>query len=106
MLISIGEVAFSNCTGLENVDLLHRNLQELGQAVFYACKELKSVTIPDSLQTLGRDVFLECFKLVPSSIDVNNFDNDTTSEVVAYLLSQQSTPLKKKNRLQFLIPKI
>ncbi|GMH78938.1 hypothetical protein TrLO_g8640 [Triparma laevis f. longispina] len=70
---------------LENVDLLHTNLHELGQEAFGGCGKLKSVTIPDSLQTLGYIVFLEDFKLVLSNIDT--FD---TNVVVAYLRSQQN----------------
>ncbi|GMH63803.1 hypothetical protein TL16_g03805 [Triparma laevis f. inornata] len=35
-------------------------------------------------------VFHECFKLVPSSIDVNIWGNDTTPEVVAHLRSEMS----------------
>ncbi|GMI10979.1 hypothetical protein TrLO_g9307 [Triparma laevis f. longispina] len=70
---------------LDNVDLLHTNLQELGAAAFLDCKELKSMTIPDSLQTPGRTVFRYCSKLVPSNIDVNDSD-----AVVAHLRSKQS----------------
>ena len=47
--------------------------------------------VPDSLQTFGWNVFWDCFKLVPSDIDVGNKvnDDDVTSEVVAYLRSIQ-----------------
>ena len=40
------------------------------------------MTIPDSLQTLGPDVFYRCSKLVPSYIDVGDNVNDVTSQVV------------------------
>ncbi|GMH83427.1 hypothetical protein TL16_g09595 [Triparma laevis f. inornata] len=40
-LNSIGDYAFSECSCLENVDLLHTNLQELGSRAFYRCTELK-----------------------------------------------------------------
>ena len=48
------------------------------------------MTVPDSLQTIGKEVFLGCYKLVTSYIDVS-FDNedDPTSQVVAYLRSKQ-----------------
>ncbi|GMH67910.1 hypothetical protein TL16_g04795 [Triparma laevis f. inornata] len=87
-LSSIRQGAFNNCASLYNVDLLHTNLQELGQAAFGGCKELKSMTIPDSLQTLGDRVFYNCKALVPSNIDVG-FDHDV-SAIVAYLCSKQS----------------
>ena len=89
-LTPIGECVFFNCSSLENVDLLHTNLQELDRYAFRRCSELKSKTIPDSLQTLwSQSVFLGCSKLVPSSIDVSNEDDDTTSEFIAHLRLQQ-----------------
>ena len=81
----IGYQYFAGCYSLENVDLLHTNLQELGRGAFGRCGELKSMTTPDSHQTLGLGVFFGCLELVPSSIDVNDFHNDTTREVVAHL---------------------
>ena len=59
--------------------------------------------VPDSLQTIGSHVFLNCSKLVPSHIDVKYYDSDSesdeendeervdvTSEVIAHLRSLQS----------------
>ncbi|GMI14710.1 hypothetical protein TrLO_g12516 [Triparma laevis f. longispina] len=76
---------------LVNVHLLHTNLQELDDEAFGACSELKLMTIPDSLQKFGDGVFVRCFKLVPSNIDVidDSYD-DSTSEVFAHLCSQQT----------------
>ena len=90
-LTSIGQWAFGYCSCLDNIDLLHTNLQELGGYAFWKFSELKSMTIPDSLQTLGDNVFYNCSKLVPSSIDISDEinDDDVTSEVVAHLSSQQ-----------------
>ncbi|GMH86225.1 hypothetical protein TL16_g10478 [Triparma laevis f. inornata] len=85
-LTSIGNSAFSNCRNLENVDLLHTNLQKLGEHAFLGCWELKSMTIPDSLQTLGDAVFCFCSKLVPSNISTRDSDSNL---VVAHLRSQQ-----------------
>ncbi|GMI09046.1 hypothetical protein TrLO_g3196 [Triparma laevis f. longispina] len=71
------------------------SLQELREEAFAYCDELKSMTIPYSLQTFSTDDFLECFKLVSSNIDVGDIDEngeeipDPTFEVVAYLRSQQ-----------------
>ncbi|GMI16377.1 hypothetical protein TrLO_g12922 [Triparma laevis f. longispina] len=89
-LTSIGRTTFAGCSSLDNVDLLLTNLQGLGNVAFTDCSELKSVTIPDSLQTLGGSVFWGCSKLVPSNIIANESEYDVTSEVVAYLRSQQS----------------
>ncbi|GMH94983.1 hypothetical protein TL16_g13050 [Triparma laevis f. inornata] len=70
-LKSIGWHAFLECTSLDNVDLLHTNLEEIGAEAFFFCSELKTMTIPDSLQTLGLNVFRDCSKLVPENIDVS-----------------------------------
>ena len=88
-LTTIGEDAFRKCSSLENVDLLHAKLLEIGVNAFGDCLELKSMTIPDSLQTLDDKVFINCSKLVPSNISVRTWNNDTTTEVIAHLRSQQ-----------------
>ncbi|GMH51017.1 hypothetical protein TrLO_g12743 [Triparma laevis f. longispina] len=90
-LKAIGGGAFVACYSLENIDLLHTNLQLLGASAFQSCKNLTSVMIPDSLQTLGKTVFLKCSKLVPSYIDVSNENNDTTSEVLKYLYEKMKS---------------
>ncbi|GMH90200.1 hypothetical protein TL16_g11694 [Triparma laevis f. inornata] len=83
----IGGWAFGDCSSLENVDLLHTNLQELGNYAFSECPELKLMTIPDSLQTIHRfsRTFHDCFKLVPSNMDI--YDSDG---VITYLRSKQN----------------
>ncbi|GMI18744.1 hypothetical protein TrLO_g14367 [Triparma laevis f. longispina] len=82
-LTSIGSWAFYACTILENVDLLHTNLQELGEHAFYECFHLKSMTILDLLQTNGYKPFRGCFHVAP-------FKSRVTSKVVAYLRSKQN----------------
>ncbi|GMH90907.1 hypothetical protein TL16_g11904 [Triparma laevis f. inornata] len=99
-LNSVGASAFRDCPGLDNVNLLHTNLQELGYRAFYGCSELGSMTIPDSLQTFGGWEFTECLKLVPSHIDVSDWDGselNTTPDVIAYLRTKQRiAALEKK----------
>ncbi|GMH72157.1 hypothetical protein TL16_g05843 [Triparma laevis f. inornata] len=85
-LTSIGVQAFYDCTSLDNVNLLHTNLQKLGSRAFRQCSELKSMTIPDSLQKFGSSIFWDCSKIVPSNINVTH-----TNAVVAYLRSKQKT---------------
>ncbi|GMH83911.1 hypothetical protein TrST_g9416 [Triparma strigata] len=90
-LTSIGYYSFWNCSSLEEVDLLHTNVQELGEAAFGDCMSLREMKIPDSLQELGEDVFYKCSELVPPTIDIDDKinSNDVTSEVIAYLRSIQ-----------------
>ena len=88
-LTSIGKESFNQCSSLEEVDLLHTYVQELGGGAFAVCTSLREFKVPDSLQKFGYNVFYSCFDLVPSEIDVSDYDNNTTSEVVAYLRSIQ-----------------
>ncbi|GMH76192.1 hypothetical protein TrLO_g4025, partial [Triparma laevis f. longispina] len=67
-LALIRHQAFLNCYSLENLDLLHTNLGELGDFAFSDCSELKSMRILDSLQTFESYVFGGCDKLFPSNI--------------------------------------
>ncbi|GMH48250.1 hypothetical protein TrLO_g885 [Triparma laevis f. longispina] len=58
------------------------NITRIGD---YACRyDLKSMTIPDSLQTLGTWAFQDCAKLIPSNIPTKN-----NIAVVSYLRSKQ-----------------
>ena len=88
-LTSIGQQAFHACESLETVDLLLTRLQRLDGWSFEDCSELKSMTIPDSLQTLGKYVFQNCTKIVPSNIDVRLGASDATPAVIAHLRSHQ-----------------
>ncbi|GMH47007.1 hypothetical protein TrLO_g4248 [Triparma laevis f. longispina] len=86
-LTSIKRSAFRNCSNLDNVDLRLTNLQELGDTAFGFCVELKSMTIPDSLQTFRDCPFINCFKLVPPYVDTAN-----SNAIVAHLRAQQALP--------------
>ncbi|GMH71751.1 hypothetical protein TrLO_g7 [Triparma laevis f. longispina] len=84
-LTYIGDYAFYRSYSLDNVNLLHTNLQELKYMAFDGCSNLTSMTIPESLQTLGLSVFQHCKKLVPSNVNPND-----TKAVVDYLRSNQT----------------
>ena len=86
----MASLSFAYCSSLEQVDLLHTNVKELGDHAFHNCTSLREMKVPDSLQTFGIGVFGYCSKLVPSDIDVNH-DNEA---VVAYLRSKQSDDSK------------
>ncbi|GMH49396.1 hypothetical protein TL16_g00504 [Triparma laevis f. inornata] len=86
-LIAIGHCALRFCSSLDNVDLLHTNLQQFGDYAFSNCSELKSMTIPDSLQTLSEYSFEGSHKLVP--FNINGYNDNINNLVVAYLRDQQ-----------------
>ncbi|GMI09464.1 hypothetical protein TrVE_jg9978 [Triparma verrucosa] len=91
-LRKIGFRAFRDCTGLERVDLEETGVVEMEKWAFANCSEIKSMTIPESLQAkgIGNRCFLRCSKLNPSNMDVT--DN---AVVIEYLRSQQTEPETK-----------
>ncbi len=68
---SIGEVAFSGCTGLTSVTI-PSSVTSIGEWAFSGCTGLTSVTIPNSVTSIGYEVFSGCTGLasvtIPSSV--------------------------------------
>ena len=52
----IGAYAFSYCSSIRNVKL-SENLQSLENSVFADCRDLESITIPDSVKSVGELAF-------------------------------------------------
>ena len=68
---SIGEAAFSNCSGLTSV-VIPNSVTSIGDGAFYYCNGLTSVTIPNSVTSIGNDAFYGCRSLtsitIPNSV--------------------------------------
>ncbi len=88
---SIGERAFSGCTGLESVKI-GNSVETIGAYAFSGCTGLKSVTIPDSVKTIGYSAFYGCKGL--ESVTIGNsvetigsyaFDGCTALESITFL---------------------
>lgn len=68
--LAIGQYAFFRCSSLEDVDL-GNSVYDLGtiitaygcNGVFYECTNLKSISIPSSLDKIGHHAFYNCNKL-------------------------------------------
>ena len=56
---SIGDYAFSNCTGLTSVTIPD-SVTSIGSDAFFNCRNLTSVTIPNSVTSIGGSVFYNC----------------------------------------------
>ena len=65
---SIGDNAFSGCTGLTSIDIPN-SVTSIGGA-FYGCTGLTSVTIPNSVTSIGRSAFSGCTGL--TSVTIGN----------------------------------
>ena len=68
---SIGSSAFSNCTGLTNIDIPN-SVTSIGSSAFSGCTGLTSITITNSVTTIGNSAFYNCTGLtnitIPNSV--------------------------------------
>ena len=64
---SIGESAFSGCTGLTSVTIPD-SVTSIGESAFYYCSSLTSITIPDSVTSIGSYAFQSCSSLTSITI--------------------------------------
>lgn len=62
-VLSIGESAFFNCTGLEEIKL-SEGLELIGFGAFYFCSGFNTLTLPDSVRVIHNFAFAECSGLM------------------------------------------
>jgi uncharacterized protein YjdB len=75
---SIGNSAFSNCSGLTSITIPN-SVTSIGYHAFWGCSSLKSVTIPNSVTSIGFDAFYNCSGLKSATIgnNVTRIEDDT-----------------------------
>ena len=70
-VISIGNYAFFDCTGLTSIEIPN-SVTRIGNQAFYGCTGLTSVTIPNSVTSIGNQAFFDCTGLtsieIPDSV--------------------------------------
>ncbi len=90
-LTSIGESAFTGCSGLTSI-VIPNHVTSIGRYAFSECSNLASVVIPNSVTTIGYSAFLSCEKLtsiiIPPSV--------TSIECFAFLKSVKEVTLQGK----------
>ena len=64
---SIGESAFSGCSGLTSVTI-GNSVTSIGDRAFLNCRGLTSVTIPNSVTSIGESAFRNCYGLISVTI--------------------------------------
>ena len=68
---SIGEYAFSGCSGLTSITIPN-SVTSIGEYAFKYCSSLTSVTIPNNVTSIGRSAFYGCSGLtsvtIPNSV--------------------------------------
>ncbi len=68
-ITSIGDDAFSGCSGLTSVTISN-SVTSIGEHAFSGCSGLTSVTIPNSVTSIGNYAFIECSGL--TSVTIGN----------------------------------
>ena len=71
---SIGENAFRNCTSLNFINLSGMMIKHIAENAFKGCSNMKRVTFPRYLETIGNHAFEGC-----SSLHVASFKEGVTS---------------------------
>ena len=70
-VMSIGDFAFSGCSGLTSVTIPD-SVTSIGDFAFSGCSGLTSVTIPDSVTNIGVGAFQSCGGLVAITVEADN----------------------------------
>ena len=86
---SIGQDAFSCCSGLTSVTIPN-SVTSIGVGAFYGCNGLTSVTIPDSVTSIGGEAFEYCSGLLSFSVAA---DNPSYKSVSGLLLTKDGETL-------------
>ena len=68
---SIGDGAFSGCSGLTNVTIPN-TVTSIGGSAFDNCSGLTSITIPDSVTSIGSSAFKNCSGLTDITVAMSN----------------------------------
>ena len=64
---SIGDYAFSDCSGLTSVTIPN-SVTSIGSSAFFDCKALTSINLPNSVTSIGKTAFYDCSALTTVSI--------------------------------------
>lgn len=67
----ISYAAFKNCKDLERIDWAQSSVESIGNAVFYECDSLKSISFPQNIRVISNSVLYGCDALADIDIGDN-----------------------------------
>ena len=81
---SIGNSAFSGCTGLESITL-PEGVTSIGYSAFFNCSSLTSITLPENVTNIENEAFKGCIRLrtIINYSDLN-IDNSWDNGYIGY----------------------
>ena len=93
---SIGINAFSGCEGLTSVTIPN-SVTSIGRHAFYGCTGLTSVTIPNSVTSIGKYAFSGCTGLESIIVEDGNTVYDSRNNCNAIIETETNTLLRGCN---------
>ena len=90
---AIGEEAFYACTNITTVQIPD-TVTTIGAGAFKSCLDLQSVVIPDSVTTLGRDASSNCSALTEAVIGNGTVNEDDAIYLLQHVLMPEMFPLR------------
>lgn len=92
---TLGEGAFSYCTGLASITV-PGNVETIGQRAFYGCTSLTSVTINNGVSYIGSEAFYKCSKLqkldIPASVEYIYQEAFSGCNSIKEIIARPETP--------------
>lgn len=58
-MVSIGEWAFSDCSGFTGTLTIGNSVETIGQTAFIHCRGITSVNVPNSVTSIGAGAFVD-----------------------------------------------
>ncbi len=80
---SIGNYAFSGCTGLTSITI-PESVTSIGESAFYGCKNIETIVFGSGIETIGSNAFANCQSIYEMTIyatKVPNISENTFSGV-------------------------
>jgi hypothetical protein len=97
---SIGERAFSDCSGLTSITISN-SVTKIDERTFYNCRGLTSITIPNSVTSIGSEAFYSCSGLTSFTINTivpptigNSIFSPNNSQLSIYVPAQSVNAYK------------